>query len=202
MKPNELFNHIWETEYNKSGFDLDWKVEIDDKERKIRLMFQPSTSTKDWIVNIAGFLPIFKFPLFYCMGWKTVFDGCKSLIMEEVIREINTHSGYSVEICGHSYGGAISQIAGIELYKLTKIKADIITFGSPRPLFLLWSKFLAKLYLGKVTQYAHWSDCVTYCPPLIGYHNVKNVRLGKFRIKDLFNPNVYHMIYDQEDLYE
>lgn len=96
----------------------------------------------------------------------------------------------------------MSVICGIELYKKTKIKADVITFGSPRPLIFFPSMFLARLYLGQVTQYAHKSDLVTYCPPLIGYHNVKVVKLGKFNIKWLFNPNKYHMIYDDVSLYE
>ena len=202
LKPYELFNHIWKTDYNKSGFDLDWKVEVDGTEKKVRLLFCPSNSTKDWVVNIAGFIPVLRFPLFYCLGWKTVFDGCKELIMEELIREINLHKDYSVEICGHSYGGAESIVAGIELYKRTKIKADVITFGSPMPLFFFYSKFLARFFLGNVTQYAHWSDFVTYCPPLLGYHNVKVKRLGKFNIKDLFNPGTFHMIYDEPELYE
>ena len=202
MKPNELYKHIWEIEYRKSGFDLDWKVEIDDSEKKVRLLFQPSTSNKDWVINIAGFIPIFKFPLFYCWGWKTVFNGCKNLIMEEVIREINLHSDYTVEICGHSYGGAVSVIAGIELYKQTKIKAKIITFGAPRPLFFLWSKFISRLYLGELKQYAHRSDIVTYCPPLIGYHNPKITKLGKFSFKGLFDPYTYHTIYGDESLYK
>lgn len=201
MKPWDLFNHIWDTKYNKSGFDVDWKVELDDSEKKIRLLFEPSTSAKDWIVNIAGFLPIFKFPIFYTMGWKLAFDSVKSLILEELIRTINENKDYAVEICGHSYGGAMSIDAGIELYKKTRIKADVITFGAPRCLFLFYSKLIARLCLGNVIQYAHWSDCVTYCPPLIGYHNIKVKRLGKFSIKNLFDPDTFHMIYDEESLY-
>ncbi len=201
MKPWELFDLIWKIDYNESGFDIDWRVMVFEDEKKIRLFFQPSSSIKDWIVNIAGFLPIFKFPLFYTMGWKLAFNSVKSLILEELIRTINMNKGFTVEICGHSYGGAMSIDAGIELYKKTRIKADIITFGAPKPLFLFYSKLLAKLFLGKVTQYAHWSDCVTYCPPLIGYHNVKVKRLGKFKIKDLFHPEIYHTIYDEESLY-
>lgn len=165
-------------------------------------MFQPSTSTRDWIINIGGFLSVLKFPFFYCFGWKTVYDNCKGIIFEEVAREMNTHKGYPLEICGHSYGGAMSIIAGIDIARNTGTKPNVITFGSPMPLVFFPSKLLAKLYLGEVVQYAHWSDIVTYCPPLIGYHNVKVKRIGKFSIKNLFNPNVYHMIYDDESLYE
>lgn len=201
MKPNELYKHICEVEYRKSGFDLDWCIEVDDKEEKIRMLFQPTTTNKDWFINFAGFIPVFKFPLFFCWGWKKVFDGCKNLIMSELIRNINQYSNYTVEICGHSYGGAISTIAGIELYKQTKIRANIITFGSPRPLFFLWSKFVSRLYLGNVKYYAHRSDIVTYCPPLIGFHNPKTTRLGKFSLKNLFDPYTFHTIYSDASIY-
>lgn len=201
MKPWELFNHIWDVDYNKSGFDLDWLVEVDDEAKENRLLFCPSNSNKDWFINIAGFIPVLKFPFLMCWGWKSVFDGCKAQIMEEFIRVINEHKDYKVLICGHSYGGAESIVAGIELYKLTKIKADIVTFGAPMPMFLLWSKFWAKRQLGNVIQYAHWSDCVTYCPPLMGFHQVQAKRIGKFSLKGLFHPDVYHMSYGEKELY-
>jgi len=202
MKPYELYNHLHRISYDVSGFDVDYKVEVNDDEKKVYLFFKYSDSNEDWIVNLLGFLPIFRFPLFYTMGWKVVFDNVKGLIFEELIRKINEHKDYTVEISGHSYGGAMSVVAGIELYKQTGIKPDITTFGSPKSLFFIYSKFLAKRFLGKVEQYAHKSDCVIYCPPLIGYHNVNVIRLGKFSIKGLFNPNVYHQIYGDESIYE
>lgn len=201
MKPNELFDHIWDVDYNKSGFDLDWLVEVDNDEKKVRLLFCPSNSAKDWIVNIGGFLPYISFPFVMCFGWKHVFDECKKQIMEEFIRKINDNKCYEIEICGHSYGGAESIIAAIELYKQTKIKANVITFGAPRPMIGFLSALMVRFCVKSIIQYAHWSDCVTYCPPLIGYHNVKTKRLGKFNFINLFKPNIYHMIYDDETLY-
>lgn len=202
MKPHELYKHIWEVEYNKNGFDLDWKIETDHNEKKVRILFQPSMSVKDWIVNIGGALPVFEFPIFLCMGWNGVFDYCKKTIFTELMEHYNANPGYTIEICGHSYGGSMSVVAGIEIYKKFKIKSDVITFGAPAPLFLFTSKLVAKKYLGKVEQYAHWSDFVGYCPPFIGYHNVTVKKIGKFNLKQLFNPLVTHMIYDQESLYE
>lgn len=201
MKPWELFDHIWDVDYNKSGFDLDWLCEVDDQEKVVRLMFEPSTSTKDWFINIAGFIPFLWFPFFFCWGWKTVFDGCRDLIFEEFLRKINLHKSYKVLICGHSYGGAMSVIAGLELYKRTKIKADVITFGAPMPLFLFWSKFIARLELGEVIQWAHWSDLVTYCPPIPGLHNVRVKRIGKFSFKALLDASKTHMSYGDKELY-
>ncbi len=201
MKPWDLYSHIWSAEYNESGFDIDWKVEVDSEEKKVRLLFKPSDSDKDWLVNILGFLPVFKRPLFYTMGWKIAFDSVKLLIFEELLREINLHKGYGVEICGHSYGGAMSIDAGIELYRKAGIKADVITFGAPKPLFLLWSRFYARHCLNTVTQYRHKSDCITYLPPFIGYHNIKSDWLEKFSLKNLFKPWIYHAIYNDREIY-
>ena len=156
---------------------------------------------KDWIINIIGFIPFLYFPYIMCWGWKSVFNGCKTLILEELIRKANKNKSYTIEIAGHSYGGVMRILTAIELYKKTKIKADVITFGSPKPLFLFLSKWIAKIQLGNVIQYAHRSDIVTYCPPFIGYHNVTVKRIGKFRLKDLFNPEIFHLVYDDESLY-
>lgn len=202
MKPYELYKKIQKTEYKKSGFDLDWKIEVDITERKIRLLFCPSNSNKDWVINILGFLPLFKFPISYCWGWKKVFDNCKGLIFNELLSKCNEYFGYTVEISGHSYGGAMSIIAGLEFFKISGIKADVITFGSPMPLCYITSKYLARLCLNKVEQYAHWNDIVSYCPPFIGYHNVKTIRLGKFNFKGLFDPYTFHTIYGDESIYE
>lgn len=201
MQAWELYNHIRDTQYNKSGFDLDWKIEVDDEEKVIRLLFQASASEKDWIVNILGFMPWLYFPYYFCIGWKKVFDSCRALILEELIREINTHRDYRVEISGHSYGGAMSIIAALELNKVTQLKPDVITFGSPMPIFTIISKIVAKCKLGEVKQYAHWSDIVTYLPPFFGFHNVKVIRLGSFSIKELFNVYLYHHIYGDETIY-
>lgn len=201
MKPNELFNHIWNVEYYKSSFDLDWLVEVDDEEKKIRLLFQPSISIKDWIVNIIGFIPVMKFPFMYCWGWKKVYDDCSVFIILEVGRQLKKHPGYTLEISGHSYGGAMSIIAAIDIGKIIGIKSDVITFGAPKPLFLFTSKLLSKIYINSITQYAHRSDIVTYMPPFLGYHNVKVKRVGKFSFKGLFDPFTYHMDYGNPELY-
>lgn len=200
MKPYELYNHIWNTEYNKSGFDLDWKVEVDNLEKKIRLLFQPSMSYKDWIVNIC-FLPIFKFPAFYCFGWKKAYDRCSDRILFEVICNCLDYHDYDVEITGHSYGGTMSIIAAIDLFMQFGIRADVITFGSPKTLFLFVSKLVAKGVIKDIKQYSHRSDIVTYMPPFLGYHHVKKIKLGKFHFKWLFKPTIYHMSYGDESLY-
>jgi hypothetical protein len=206
MKPYEIYNLIWKTKYRKNGFDLDWEVLRFDDEKKIRLLFQPSMSVKDWLVNLLGFFPVPKIVrfriMFFCFGWKSVYDACSTLILEEVIREYNEHPDYEIEICGHSYGGAMSIIAGIDLFKKTAVKANIVTFGAPRTLFFVISKLFSRKCFNKVEQYVFRSDLVPYCPPFLFYHHCKVVKLGKFKIKDFFNPLYSHFAYGDKTIYD
>lgn len=204
MKPNELFKHLRDINYNSVGKKLDWSIEIYKTENKIRVMFQESKQKLDWFFNFLFMLfpvVIGWCPYWFSVGWWASWKSGRNLIMRSITDVIIEHPKYKVEVCGFSFGGAIAQICGIEIYEATGIKSDLITFGSPKPLFNFFTKLKAKRCFNSITQYAHWSDIVTWCPPLIGYHNVKNIRLGKFNFKDLFNPKKYHQIYNQEEIY-
>ena len=90
----------------------------------------------------------------------------------------------------------------IEIFFQSGKKPDLITFGAPKPLVFLFTKLISRIFFGKVTQYAHRSDIVTYLPPLPWYWNVKVIRIGKFSLKGLFNPKKYHCIYGDESIYK
>lgn len=204
MKPNELFKHLRDINYNSVGKKLDWSIEIYKTENKIRVMFQESRQKLDWFFNFLFMLfpvVIGWCPYWFSVGWWASWKSGRNLIIRSITDVIIEHPKYKVEICGFSFGGAIAQICGIEIYEATGIKSDLITFGSPKPLFNFFTKLKAKRCFNSITQYAHWSDIVTWCPPLIGYHTVKNIRLGKFNFKDLLNPKKYHQIYNQEEIY-
>lgn len=206
MKPNELYDLVWNIKYRKSGFDLDWQIKVYKNEKVIRLFFQPTMSKKDWFVNIAGFLPTLRImkglPVFLTIGWLKVFESCEDLILDDVIWLMNSNPDYKVEICGHSYGGAVSVIAAMKLYQKTGIKPDVVTFGAPQPLFLLTTKLFSKLFVGNIKQYRHKSDIVPYMPPFLGYHNIRTDWLGNFSFTGLFHPYAYHLSYTDPKLYE
>lgn len=204
MKPNELFKHLRDINYNSVGKKLDWSIEIDKTENKIRVMFQESRQKLDWFFNFLFMLfptVIGGCPYWFSVGWWVSWESGRNSIIRSITDKITEYPEYKVEICGFSFGGAIAQICGIEIFETIGIKSDLITFGSPKPLFNFFSKLKAKRCFNSVTQYAHWSDIVTWCPPLFGYHTVKNIRLGKFNFKDLLNPKKYHQIYNQEEIY-
>ena len=205
MKPWELYEYQKNLDYKTNTLDYDWRVKVENEEQTIYVFSQFSTSTLDWIVNfLFFFIPQIRrwYVYFACLGWQTAFNSCKGLMMNEVMSAMNLFPGYKVVCCGHSYGGAGSVLVGIEIFFQTGIRPDLITFGAPKPLVFLFTKLISRLFFGKVTQYAHWCDIVTYMPPLPGYWNVKVIRLGKFSFKGLFNPQKSHCIYGDESLYE
>lgn len=205
MKPNELFKHLRDVKYNSVGKKLDWCIEIDKTENKIRVMFQESRQKLDWFFNFLFMLfpvVIGGCPYWFSIGWWISWESCRKLILQAIISKWLEFPDYVIEICGFSFGGAVAQLCGIEVFEATGIKSDLITFGSPKPLFNFFTKLKAKRSFNSVTQYAHWSDIVTWCPPLFGYHTVKNIRLGKFSLKGLFDVYKYHRIYSDETIYE
>lgn len=205
MKPWDLYNYQKSLEYNTNVLDYNWKIEIVHEEKTIYVFTQYSTSTKDWIINFLFFLiPQIRrwYIYFTCMGWQGAFNSCKGLLMNQLLSAINLFPNYKVVCCGHSYGGAGSVLVGIETFFATGIKPDLITFGSPKPIFFFLTKCITAQFFNEVYQYAHKSDIITYLPPFLGYWNINVIRLGKFSYKGLFQPQIYHQCYGDESLYE
>lgn len=206
-KPWELWQHLRSAEYHTSEYcKLDWNIEIDDENKKIRAIFQESRQPIDWILNFVFMLIpaiIGGTPYNFSLGWWISWCSAKELVMHNIMSEWEKHNDYDIQVCGYSFGGAIAQICGIEIFERMGIKSELITFGAPKPLFGLWTKFLTRRCFTEITQYANWSDIVTWCIPLIGYHGTKIKRLGKFSLKKLlFDAPNQHQIYSNVDFYK
>lgn len=204
MKPWNLYKFQKDLDYKSNIADYDWCVRIIHEEKTIYVFTQFSTSTLDWIINfLFFFIPQVRrwYLYFAALGWQTAFNSCKGMIMNEVLLAMNTFPDYKVVCLGHSYGGAGSVLVGIEIFFQTGRRPDLVTFGAPKPLFGIITRCFTRLFFDKVTQYAHKCDIVSYMPPLPGYWNVKVIRLGKFSLKGLFDPETYHQCYGDESLY-
>lgn len=205
MKPWELYNYQKDIDYKTNTFDYDWRVKVEHEDKAIYVFSQFSTSIIDWIVNfLFFFIPQVRqwYVYFACLDWQTTFNSCKGLMMNEVLMAMNTFPDYKVVCCGHSYGGAGSVLVGIEIFFQSGRKPDLITWGAPKPLVFFFTKLICRLFFGTVWQFAHWSDIVTYMPPLLGYWNIKVIRIGDFSFKKLFNSREYHTCYGDESLYK
>ena len=204
MKPWNLYKYQKNLDYKTNIADYNWCVKVINEEKTIYVFTQCSTSVKDWIINLLFFaIPQIRhwYVYFAALGWQTAFNSCKEMIMNEVLLAMNTFPDYKVVCCGHSYGGAGSVLTGIEIFFASGRKPDLVTFGAPKPLVFITSKYIGRLFFNKIQQYAHKCDLVTYMPPLPGYWNLKVTRLGKFSLKGLFHSDIYHQIYCDETLY-
>lgn len=204
MKPWDLFNKLRHVPYIKVGKDLDFFIFSDDSEKIIHVMFQESSSTLDWIINfLFPIVPaiIGGSPYWVALGWWLSWSSARELVMQSIGCEILNHPDYEVRCEGFSYGGAVAQICGIEVFERFGVKPTLETFGAPKPLFTLWSKLMARRCYKSIRQWANWSDIVTWCIPLPGYYHVGSDRVGKFSLKGLFDPWTEHQRYKDPALY-
>lgn len=204
MKPWNLYKYQKNLDYKSNIADYNWCVKVINEEKTIYVFTQFSTSILDWIINfLFFFIPQIRrwFVYFAAFGWQTAFNSCKGIVIDEVLLAMNTFPDYKVVCCGHSYGGAGSVLVGIDIFFQSGRKPDLTTWGAPKPLFFLISKMICRLFFGEVKQYAHKSDIISYMPLFPGYWNIKVIRLGKFSLKGLFQPEIYHQCYGDETLY-
>ena len=88
-------------------------------------------------------------------------------ILKDHLKDVNG----DVFVLGHSLGGAIALVVGLELAKTYNVQ--IITFGSPKV-------FCKKIKIpdnAKLTMYKNGKDLITMVP--IGRHPVKLKKIGK-----------------------
>ncbi|MCR5612194.1 lipase family protein [Treponema sp.] len=207
MKPWELWNEIYNAEYTVSGDGVDWTVKVYDDEKIVRLLFQGSNDSHDWINN-------FNFPirpykkqentLWVASGWAKAYTSCNDIVMQKFIEVVNEYCGknYSIEICGYSFGGALALLAAEDFYFRTQKKVSVITFGAPKPLFGKKTFDYVNSCVTSATQYAHVNDMIPYLVPFYGYRMLNKVKVGDgFCLFKLFNTNKYHLIYGDPSIY-
>lgn len=205
MKPSELFKLIRDTEYETAGKAVDYSIQVFIEEKKIRLLFEESNSFIDWINNLNILLKPYKFKdsvFWFAKGWCMAYESACDIIMKKLLDICNCFPSYIVEICGWSFGGAISLLAALDFYYKTNLKANVITFGTPKSLFGKKTKKIMMSCCASVIQYANLSDIVTYYKFFPGYTMLNRVNIGRFNFFDLFNIKKSHCGYDNADLYK
>lgn len=208
MKPWELFKELWDAEYINSGDDVDWNVKVYDDEKVVRLIFQGSVELRDWINDFIFPIKPYKNQentLWVAAGWANAYKSCNDEIMNAFISKVAEYKdkNYKIEICGYSYGGVMAMLAAEEYNFKTKDKADLITFGCPKPFFGKKTIKYVSSTVNSAVQYAHVNDFVPRCIPLIGYDEINRVFIGdKFNVFKFFNIAKYHTIYGDQSLYE
>lgn len=202
MMDKDLFLTIKQCKlYKTVGNDLQYYIFKDNIKQKIYIIFQESRSKIDWKVNFNFPSKVYKRQSkFYLVhrGYVKSWKSCNDIIMNELISFIQSNPNYEVVISGWSYGGAISQLCAEDLYYRTKIKPTLITFGSPKILYFLFSKKHFENCCKEIKQYYQPNDFVTWMMPFFFVHHLNKVKCGdNFNIKKLFNTEYLHMHYNE-----
>ena len=205
MKPNELFELIKNTQFITTGDCVDYAVVTFHDEHRIRLIFEESNGKRDWVNNFNFPIKPYKNQknvLWYARGWAKAYKTANDEIMNKLIATYKEYPGYDVEICGWSYGGAMSLIAVEDFYFRTGVKCVVTTFGGPKPLFGFKTRKTVLKCCKEINQYCHRNDIVPFMVPLPGYKMLKKVKVGKWKLFGIFKPNIYHCCYGDASLYQ
>lgn len=193
MKPWELYYRIWHTEYKTGKLDLQYTLLVHND--TLYVIFQPTHSVLDWLINLLSALPFFR----YAFGWHLVWMLNEKQILEQVeSMAVGKYGLRDVVVTGHSYGGAVAVSAGIAIRNKLHIAPALITFGCPNA--LMFNKGI-KCKFKSVEQWACKNDVVTYLPSW--FKNVEVKRIGeKFKKEELFKVEKWHYSsYFKEETY-
>lgn len=199
---SDLFNYIFHyAKYNTSGDDVQWSISLTDD--GILLVFAESNSKIDWVNNFN--FPVFPYRnqknfMLVSKGWGNAWKSCNDEVMSKLIEMTEIFKSFpKVVISGFSYGGAIAQLAAEDFNFRTGKKADVITFGSPKPFFGFITRKHIRNSCNSIENYKYANDIVPLMPPFIGWKNAGKKKVGKFNIKEVFNPENSHLIYGKLD---
>lgn len=216
----ELFKLIKNTSFKKVGYDVDYAVVVDHVKKIVYLIFEESSSDKDWKVNFRFLRKCYKRKLYKkqvsCMkchrGFGQAYKEVNDIIMGEYIQACEENPDYKFIICGWSYGGGMSQIAAEDFNFRTRtdkskpstgLKPSVVTFGAPKIFSRKSAKYVREECCFKVVQVAQHNDPVTHVVPWDWSLNLKKSwRVGeKNNFFKWFKAEKYHCNYDDMSLY-
>lgn len=205
MKYSEIFKMICSAKYKTVGDFVDYCVFFNEEDKKIYCLFEPSNQKRDWINNFNFPVKLYKNQqnkFYVARGWGNAYKSCNDLIMQEVIDLCYEKEFIQVVFAGWSYGGALAQLAAEDFNFRTSLFPEVVTFGSPKPLFGKKSLEHFRYSVLECINLEHVNDCVPILPPFAGYHCLNSVKVGFFVPFGFFNPMKWHCRYFEEGLYE
>ncbi|KAK2601684.1 hypothetical protein QQS21_004759 [Conoideocrella luteorostrata] len=154
-------------------------VAVDERSSRIIISYRGTASPWDVLtdIRVAKVQPNREYCGENCLvhrGFWDAFVTTQGKVMEGVTmayRKIqqyhkNPTPSYSLHVVGHSLGGAVATLAGVDLRNRGLI-TDIITFGSPRVGNTYFSKYASRTGRGIMRRITSKHDIVASLPPRI-----------------------------------
>lgn len=211
-------NHPWINSGLKN--QTNYKIRYLSHLKLIQIAFEGSKSIFDWIINFFYF-GLFKIKPYKNMKiiYKTHIGFTKSYksIQDELHQQIKdickNNEVRDIEIFGHSYGGAMSQLCledltyhyveqleSPEMFRNHVPTITAMTIGAPRVFYKVCKKSWERIQtrLSRLILVANVNDLVTHCPPsIVGTkHILPQYGVGNDKCANIFkilNPLKYHI---------
>ncbi|KAI9295796.1 alpha/beta-hydrolase, partial [Neoconidiobolus thromboides FSU 785] len=149
-------------------------IAIDNHKSQIILSFRGSSNLKNWITNLNFRQTHYKVKdgdpkMKVHTGFKNAIDALFPLFSPRIEKLLIRYPDHALIVTGHSLGGALANLATIELQQHLNLpwgRIQLFTYGSPRvgnKAFALWlnSKYLSS------TRVVFNRDIVPHLPPKI-----------------------------------
>lgn len=202
-REQELFYTIKYTrDYTKIGYDLDYKITVDDEKKEITILFEESESDEDWKNNCFVWpwpLKLDEKIIWTTYGYAKIYKSAQDIPFNEFYRCIEENPDYKIIIRGWSLGSAMAKIIARHLCIRTKgaIQIDeFTTFGDVK----CWLNpfYSLKNHCKRIREYVNSNDLVTWCIPFYR-RDVKNRVGDNFSIKRACQSEYHHTHYEECD---
>ena len=175
--------------------DLQVGITMSKKNKRMTVIFRGSESAYDWYYDL-NFLKkcINKEKNIYVHGgfYKqlTVNKNHEQLI-NTIKNILLDYPDYSIYVCGHSLGGALSTLFGYLLSQEVTQEVTVVSFASPRVGNHGWKQSFIETK--NLTHYriSNCNDIVTAFPSVLYYHVGDNIRLERKKKPSIFFNNSY-----------
>ncbi len=134
MKDAELFRYLeHKSDYVTLPGNFQYKVEVNDADRRIYCFFEETQQKSDWLTNISAIPKHWAYGLWWVHGgYRKVWNRHKFAVLGDVKKAVTEHKDYEVCFCGWSYGGAIALLSAVRWYEDGNRPPLLITFGAPK----------------------------------------------------------------------
>ena len=189
-------------DYSKIGYDLDYKITVDDEAKEIIILYEESESDEDWKNNCY----VWPWPLkldgktiWTTYGYAKIYKSSQDIPFNEFYRCIEEHPDYKIIIRGWSLGSAMAKITARHLCIRTNgaVQIDeLTTFGDVK----CWLNpfYSLKNQCKRIREYVNSNDLVTWCIPFYR-RDVKNKVGDNFSIKRACKSEYHHTHYEECD---